>query len=217
MSTEPFRLAVLASGRGTNFEAIAVRCAERDFPAEVACLVTDRPDAGAVAIARRRGIDVVTVEPGRRRARLADGAEARIVAECRRRGVSLVVLAGFMRILRADLLREYAGRIINIHPSLLPAFPGLRAPRQALEYGVRVAGCTVHFVDDTVDGGPVILQACVPVHDDDTEETLAARILEQEHRILVRAVERLARGALRVEGRRVLGAGDPPPFGKDDA
>ncbi len=217
MKSDRFRLAVLASGRGSNFEAIASRCAERDFPAEVACLVTDNPDAGAVKIAERYGIEVIHVERGTRRGRLADGAEEAIVDACRERSVDLVVLAGFMRILRGALLRAYAGRIVNIHPSLLPAFPGLHAQRQALEYGVRVAGCTVHFVDDTVDGGPVILQACVPVHDDDTEETLSARILEQEHRILVRAVERIARGALRVDGRRVRGAGDPPPFGKDDA
>ncbi len=209
MTPQRFRLAVLASGRGSNFKAIAECCRTSDFPAEVACLITDNRGAGAVDVANAHDIDVEYVEPGTKRGRLADGGEAHIVEVCRNRGVQLIVLAGFMRILRGAVLDDFAGRIINVHPSLLPAFPGLHAQRQAFDYGARVAGCTVHFVDRSVDGGPVILQAAVPVRDGDDVESLSARILEQEHRILVRAVELIARGRLRVDGRRVLGTEEP--------
>jgi len=206
VTSKRFQIAVLASGRGSNFNAIARKCSEENFPAEVACLITDRPAAPVVGLARDYGIPCRTVEPGSKKGRLADGEEERIVAWCQAAGVELVVLAGFMRILRGPLLEAYAGRIVNIHPSLLPSFKGLRAQRQALDYGVKVAGCTVHFVDASVDGGPIILQAAVPVHDDDDEDSLGARILAEEHRILTEAIERIASGGLRVEGRRVLGA-----------
>ena len=202
---------MLASGRGSNFRALAERCQDPTFPADVVCLVTDDRTAQAVAIAEEFGIPWHTVEPGERRGRLADGAEARIVRVCGEAGVGLVVLAGFMRILDGELLERYAGRIINIHPSLLPSFRGLNAQRQALEHGVKVAGCTVHFVDASLDGGPIVLQAAVPVLDGDDVDALRARILAEEHRILVRAVELFARGLLRVEGRRVLGT-DPAGF-----
>jgi len=206
VTPERAKLAVLASGRGSNFEAIVRRCQDRDFPAQVACLVTDNAHAGAVAIAHANGIVVETVTGGPRRGRLAPGAERRIVDVCRHAGAQWVVLAGFMRILRTDVLDAYRGRIINVHPSLLPAFPGLHAQRQALEYGVRVAGCTVHFVDRSVDGGPIILQAAVPVRDDDDEESLSSRIRKEEHRILCKSIELLAYGRLRLDGRRTKGS-----------
>jgi phosphoribosylglycinamide formyltransferase-1 len=166
--------------------------------------VTDNPSAGAVEIANQFGIPCHTVRPGSRRGRLAEGEEERIVTLCGEAAVDLVFLAGFMRILRGPLLAAYEGRIINIHPSLLPSFKGLHGPRQALEYGVKIAGCTVHFVDASVDGGPIIMQAAVPVLDDDDEDALAARILREEHRIVAEAVERIALGELRIVGRRVL-------------
>jgi phosphoribosylglycinamide formyltransferase-1 len=198
------KLGVLASGRGSNFRAIASSCAAADFPAEVACLITDKPSAACVGIAEEFGIAWHAVSPGGKKGRLADGEEERIVELCREAGVELVFLAGFMRILRGPLLEGYPGRILNIHPSLLPSFKGLHGPRQALEYGVKVAGCTVHFVDASVDGGPIILQASVPVRDDDDEDALAARILREEHRIVSEAIALVATGALRVEGRRVI-------------
>lgn len=169
----------------------------------VACLITDHADCRAVDVARDFDIPWHAVEPGTKRGRLADGEEERIVELCHGAGVDLVFLAGFMRILRGPLLEGYAGRILNIHPSLLPSFKGLHGPRQALEYGVRIAGCTVHFVDATVDGGPIVLQAAVPVLDDDDEDSLAARILEQEHRLVTEAIELVATGRLEIDGRRV--------------
>jgi len=161
-----------------------------------------------VAVAEELRVPWHHVDAGEKRGRLREGAEAAIVAVLERSRVDLVFLAGFMRVLRGPLLERYAGRIMNIHPSLLPSFKGLHAQRQALEYGVRVAGCTVHFVDASVDGGPIILQAAVPVRDEDDEATLSARILSEEHDAVARAVALFARGALRVEGRRVLGAAD---------
>jgi phosphoribosylglycinamide formyltransferase 1 len=201
-------VAVLASGRGSNFRALAERCQDTTFPAEVACLITDDRSADAVAIADAFGVPWFAVDAGEKRGRLKAGAETEIVAQCESARADLVVLAGFMRILEdaaGGLLDRFRGRVMNIHPSLLPSFKGLYAQRQALEYGVKVAGCTVHFVDASVDGGPIVLQSAVPVHDDDAVESLRARILAEEHRILVRAVELYARGRLRTEGRRVLG------------
>jgi phosphoribosylglycinamide formyltransferase-1 len=201
-------VAVLASGRGSNFRALAERCQDTTFPAEVACLITDDRSADAVGIAEHFGVSWFAVDAGEKRGRLKPGAEAELVGRCESAGVDLVVLAGFMRILEdvaGGLLDRFRGRVMNIHPSLLPSFKGLHAQRQALEYGVKVAGCTVHFVDASVDGGPIILQSALPVLDDDDVESLCARILAEEHRILVRAVELFARGRLRVEGRRVLG------------
>jgi len=203
VTSQRFKIAVLASGRGSNFKAIAERCSSPDFPAEVACLITDRPSAPVVAIAAEFAVPCHTVAPGEKKGRLADGEEARIVRICREAGVELVFLAGFMRILREELLDAYAGRILNIHPSLLPSFKGLHAQRQALEYGVKVAGCTVHFVDASVDGGPIVVQSAVPVEDDDDEDTLAARILREEHRIAATAIEWIATGKYRIDGRRV--------------
>jgi len=202
------RLAVLASGRGSNFKAIAASCRRDDFPAEVVCLVTDNAKAGAISVAEEYGIPCEYVDAGSRRGRLQDGAEEEIVRRLREYEVEFVFLAGFMRILRTELLSAFPGRILNVHPSLLPSFKGLHAQQQAFDYGVRVAGCSVHFVDDSVDGGPIILQEAVPVEDADSCESLAERILAAEHRIVPRAIELLASDQLRVEGRRVLGTDD---------
>jgi phosphoribosylglycinamide formyltransferase-1 len=201
-------VAVLASGRGSNFRALAERCQDKTFPAEVACLMTDNRSAGAIEIADAFGIAWHWVDAGEKRGRLKPGAESEIVARCESARADLVLLAGFMRILEdatGGVLDRFRGRVINVHPSLLPSFKGLHAQRQALEYGVKVAGCTVHFVDASVDGGPVILQSAVPVRDDDDAESLSARILEEEHRAVTRAIELFALGKLKVEGRRVLG------------
>ncbi len=202
-------MAVLASGRGSNFKALAERCRNAAFPAEVACLITDNRSAAAVEVAGSLGIPWHAVDAGDRRGRLQPAAEAEIVARCESARVELILLAGFMRILEdteGGLLDRYRDRVINIHPSLLPSFKGLHAQRQALEYGAKLAGCSAHFVDASVDGGPIILQAAVPVRDDDDADSLAARILEAEHRIVIRAVELFAMGRLRIDGRRVLGA-----------
>jgi phosphoribosylglycinamide formyltransferase-1 len=198
------RVAVLASGTGTNFKAIAATCQNEDFPADVVCLITDNPDAGALAIARNYGIPHHIIEAGKKRGRLPAEAEEKIVEICRNHEVELVALAGFMRILRGVLLDAYEGRILNIHPSLLPSFKGLHAQKQAFDYGVKIAGCSVHFVDRSVDGGPIIIQAAVPVEENDTADTLSARILEQEHRIYARAIQLFALKRLRIDGRRVI-------------
>lgn len=206
VTAQRLRLAVLASGRGSNFRAIAKRCRDDDFPAEVACLITDRPSSEAVAIAEEFGIPWHHVNKGKIKGRLEEGGEAEIVRICNDAGVGLIVLAGFMRILRDDVLDRFADRIINIHPSLLPSFKGLNGPKQALEYGAKVAGATVHFVDRSVDGGAIILQAVVNIADNDTVETLHAKIQKEEHRILCHAVELIAQDKLTIEGRAVKGA-----------
>jgi phosphoribosylglycinamide formyltransferase-1 len=192
---------VLASGRGSNFEAI-VRAAESGVvPAQVAVLVTDRPEARALDIARRHRIEAVYVDPRDHPGREAH--EKQVVTVLDERAVGLVCLAGYMRILSGSFVKHFAGRLLNIHPSLLPSFPGLHAQRQALRHGVRVTGATVHFVDEGVDTGPIVLQAAVPVRADDTEETLAERILAEEHRIYPEAIRLFAEGRLLVEERRV--------------
>ena len=198
------RLAVLASGRGSNFRAVVESCTRDDYPVEIAVLVTDNPKAGAIAIAEEYGIEWRQVQPGEKRGRLAPGEEERIVSILDEMGVDLVFLAGFMRILKGPLLDRFPNKILNVHPSLLPSFKGLEAQRQALEYGVKIAGCTVHFVDKSVDGGPIILQAAVPVENDDDFDSLAHRVLDEEHRIVCEAIRIVALGNYRVEGRRVL-------------
>jgi len=204
MAANRCKLAVLASGRGSNFQALVKACAREGFPVEVACLVTDNKNAGAVKFAEENNIPWKYIDAGTKRGRLQPGAEEEIVNVLENAGVELVFLAGFMRILRGPLLERYENRILNVHPSLLPSFKGLEAQKQALEYGVKVAGCTVHFVDASVDGGPIIMQAVVPVEDGDDFETLAARILAEEHRIGPEAVALVASGKYRIEGRRVL-------------
>jgi phosphoribosylglycinamide formyltransferase-1 len=198
---------VLASGRGSNLQAIIDRSLAGKINVDVAVVVSDVEDAQALERARSAGIPAVHVPPGRFRTKLTPEAEQRYVEVLDEHGVEVVVLAGFMRILHDDFLTRYAGRVVNVHPALLPSFPGLHGQKQALEYGVKWTGATVHFVDAGVDTGPVILQAVVPVMDGDTEETLSARILEQEHRIYPEALQLIAEGRLRVDGRLVTSTG----------
>jgi phosphoribosylglycinamide formyltransferase-1 len=194
-------VAVLCSGRGSNLQAILDACAGPGFPARVVLVLSDRERAPALDRAQRAGVAARFVNPKDFGDRAA--FEAALVAELERHGVELVCLAGFMRVLGSEFIRRFQGRIMNVHPSLLPAFPGLAAQRQALAYGVRIAGATVHFVDEGVDTGPIILQAGVPVHPDDTEEALSARILHEEHRLYPEAIRLFAEGRLDVAGRRV--------------
>lgn len=196
------RLGVLASGRGSNLQSIINAGEDGRLTSRVAVVISDNPGAFALERARRHGIPAHVARRGEQASKQA--FEREIVRLLREYRVDLVCLAGYMRIVTAVMLDAFRDRIINIHPSLLPSFPGLYAQRQALEYGVRFTGCTVHFIDEGVDTGPVILQAAVPVRPDDTEETLSARILEQEHRIYVEAVRLYERGKLRINGRRVL-------------
>jgi phosphoribosylglycinamide formyltransferase-1 len=198
----PLGLGVLASGRGSNLQAILEACARPGFPARVVVVVADRERAPALERARQHPVPAICLNPKDFGDRAAyDEALRRLLDEHR---IGLVCLAGFMRILTPGFVRAYAGRILNVHPSLLPAFPGLAAQRQALEHGVRVAGATVHFVDEGVDTGPIILQASVPVHPDDTEETLSARILVEEHRLYPEAIRLFAEGRLTIAGRKVI-------------
>jgi phosphoribosylglycinamide formyltransferase-1 len=196
------RVAVLASGRGSNLQSIVDATAHPEFPAEVVLVVSDRDGAPALDRARRHGIAAIVVSPAAYPHR--EGYDAALQALLEEHGVDLVCLAGFMRILGSAFVRAFAGRILNIHPSLLPAFPGLAAQRQALEYGVKIAGATVHLVDEGVVSGPIVLQAGVPVLPGDTEESLSARILAEEHRLYPEAIRLFAGGRLRIVGRRVL-------------
>ncbi len=196
------RLAILISGRGSNMVALADAAREgRISNAEVAVVISDQPDAAGLVKARERGLETLVIE---RRGRAREEHDREIVAALRACNVDLVCLAGYMRILSRVFLDAYRGRILNIHPSLLPAFPGLDAQRQALECGVKCTGCTVHFVDETLDGGPIISQRAVPVHDDDSLETLSARILAEEHRLYPEAVAFVVRGNYKIVGRRVV-------------
>ena len=199
--SERLRVGVLASGRGSNFRALAEAAERGRIPAAMVVLVSDRASAPALAIAREHGIEAVVADPKQHPSREAH--EKTVIGILEERRVGLVCLAGYMRLLSAGFVAHFAGRLLNIHPSLLPAFPGLHPHRQALEHGVRISGATVHFVDEGVDTGPVVLQAAVPVAPDDTEETLAARILVEEHRIYPEAVRLFAEGRLQIRGRRV--------------
>lgn len=200
-------LAVLASGQGTNFEALA-RAAERDaLGGRIAVLASDRPDAPALARARRLGIEALALPAGRFRTRLED--EAPWLEALRERGVEVVLLAGFMRRLHAPFLDAFRGRILNVHPSLLPSFPGLDAIAQAWAHGVKVTGCTVHLVEDGLDTGPILAQEAVDVREDDTLESLEARIHEAEHRLYPRAVRRFLTEPWRRDGRRIVFDGVP--------
>lgn len=199
-----FRLAVLGSSKGSNFAAIADGCAQGTIPAEIAVVVSDVAEAGILAQARQRGIQAEFIAPGKFRTKLDEEAEGRLVELLTGARINLVVLAGFMRILKGEFLRAFAGRVINIHPALLPAFPGLEAWKQALDYGVRVTGCTVHFVDQGIDTGPIIAQETVPVLAGDTAEKLHARIQEAEHRLYPRVIAALAAGKIAVKGRQTI-------------
>ncbi len=212
MTARPLPLGVLASGRGSNLQALLDKIASGSLDAVVKVVISDVGDAYALERARRAGVSAIFVDPGVSGGKAA--YERRIAGVLNEHGVELVALAGYMRICGTALLAAFPGRILNIHPSLLPAFPGLHVQRRAIENGARFSGCTVHFVDDGVDTGPIVAQAVVPVLDGDTEDTLAARILRQEHRVYPHAIRLFAEGRLRLEGRRVLV--DAPAPGIDD-
>jgi phosphoribosylglycinamide formyltransferase-1 len=196
------RIAVLLSGRGSNFEALADSIAAGRIPhAEIALVVSNREGAQGIEKARARGLETCVI-PSKGLER--EAYDELVVAALQEKNVDLVCLAGYMRLLSAYFVAAFPGRILNIHPSLLPAFPGLESQRQALEHGSKFTGCTVHFVDENLDAGPIILQAVVPIQDADTEATLSARVLREEHRIYSEAVRIVLAGRYRIEGRRVL-------------
>ncbi len=196
------RVGVLASGRGSDFQSLVDARDRGELDVDLAVLVCNVPGAPVLERAKRAGVPSVVVDH-RPFGKDRDAFEREVVLILREKRVDLVVLAGFMRLVSSYFVGEFPNRIINIHPALLPSFPGTHGQRDALAHGVKVSGCTIHFVDTSVDGGPIILQKAVPVLDDDTEETLAARILEQEHVFLPLAVRLFAEGRLQVEGRRV--------------
>jgi phosphoribosylglycinamide formyltransferase 1 len=199
-----FRLGVLGSGKGSNFVAIADACAEGRIPSEVVIVLSDVAEAGILERARERHIPSRFIPPGKFRTKLDDEAERTFVETLRAAEVDLIALAGFMRVLKGDFLRAFEGRMVNIHPSLLPSFPGLEAWKQALDHGVKVTGCSVHFVDAGVDSGPIIAQQAVPVLDTDTPETLHDRIQLAERELYPTAIGALARGEIAVHGRKVV-------------
>jgi phosphoribosylglycinamide formyltransferase 1 len=196
------RLAVLISGRGSNLQAIIDAVNDRTLDASISVVVSNREAAAGLQRARDAGIDTLFLNPKSFSDR--DAYDRALVGELQTRRVDLVCLAGYMRLVGEPMLAAFPQRILNVHPSLLPAFPGLDAQRQALEHGVRVSGATVHFVTDELDGGPIILQACVPVRADDTVDTLSARILIEEHRLYPAAIQKVLAGQCFIEGRRVL-------------
>jgi phosphoribosylglycinamide formyltransferase-1 len=195
------RIAILLSGRGSNFEAIADSIAEGRLDAEIAIVISNREQAPGLAAARTRGIPSLCIpSKGQDRAIY----DRQLLAELENHSIDLVCLAGFLRLLTPEFIHSFPQGIVNIHPSLLPAFPGLDAQHQALVHGVKITGCTVHFVDEHLDAGPIILQAAVPVLDDDTTETLSARILKEEHRIYSEAISLVLSGTLTIHDRRVV-------------
>ena len=195
------RLGILLSGRGSNFEAIAEQVAERRIDAQIAIVISNRAEARGLEAACRRGLKAVCI-PSKGLDR--EAYDALLIKELRTNAADLVCLAGFMRLLSASFVRAFPQRILNIHPSLLPAFPGLDAQKQALDHGVKVTGCTVHLVDEFLDSGPIVLQAAVPVLDDDTVESLSARILVEEHRIYSEAIRIVLGGQFHIDGRRLI-------------
>ena len=193
------KLAVLCSGRGSDLQSIIDAINAKKFSAEIEVVITDKPNVQALTRAENAGIKNICVDRKLFSSRADFEAEIlKYLAE-----IDLVVLAGFMRILSPEFVKKFSGRLMNIHPSLLPSFPGAHAHRDVLAYGVKVSGCTVHFVDEGTDSGPIILQSAVEVLDDDTEETLAARVLEQEHKIYPQAIKLFVEGKLKIEGRKV--------------
>ena len=194
-------LGILLSGRGSNFEAIADNIDAGRLAAKVSIVISNRADAGGIESARRRGLHALVI-PSKGRQREEHDRE--VVAALRQASVDLVILAGYMRLLSPWFIQQFPQRILNIHPSLLPAFPGLEAQKQAFDYGVQVSGCSVHFVDEHLDHGPIIVQRTVPVLPDDDEHTLAARILEQEHKAYTEAIRIVIEGNYRIVGRRVV-------------
>jgi phosphoribosylglycinamide formyltransferase-1 len=195
------RLGILLSGRGSNFEAIADSVQAGRIDAEIAVVVSNRPGARGLEVARERRFDAVAI-PSQGLDR--EVYDRMVVAQLQERAVDLVCLAGYMRLLSAYFVRQFPLRILNVHPSLLPSFPGLEAQHQALDHGVKISGCTVHFVDELLDAGPIVIQRAVPVLDDDTAESLSARILEHEHQVYTEAIRIVLSGNFRIVGRRVL-------------
>jgi phosphoribosylglycinamide formyltransferase-1 len=204
--TAPLRVAVLASGRGSNLQAIIDAIEAGQVQAQIVAVISNKKDAVALERARKHGLVDIFVDPkplaGRPDSR--EAYDQSLLKILQQHEVELVLLAGYMKIVTAVLVNAYANRMMNIHPSLLPSFPGLDVQKKAIDWGCKLAGCTVHFVTEGVDEGPIIIQAAVPILDDDTPETLAARILVQEHKIYPRAVQLFAEGRLQVDGRRVL-------------
>jgi phosphoribosylglycinamide formyltransferase-1 len=208
-----FRLGVLGSGKGSNLAAIADECASGAIAADVTIALSDLPDAGLLARARERGIPARFIPPGTFRTKLDDIAERTYIAALKEAKIDLVVLAGFMRVLKGEFLSAFEGRVVNIHPSLLPAFPGLEAWKQALDHGVKVTGCTVHLVDQGVDSGPILAQQAVPVMDNDTPESLLDRIQQAERVLYPSTLAALAQGRIVVRGRRSFRNDLPPKLG----
>ena len=202
--SKTYRVGVLGSGKGSNFAALADAIGRGEVPAHVAIVLSDVENAGILQHARDRGLRAEFVAPGKFRTKLDEEAERLYISKLQESEVDLIVLAGFMRILKGDFLRAFHERVVNIHPSLLPAFPGLEAWKQALDYGVKVAGCTVHFVDQGVDSGPIIAQETVPVLDGDTAATLHDRIQQAERRLYPRVIAGLAKGEIQVKGRQTI-------------
>ncbi len=195
------RLGVLASGRGSNFQSIIDAINSKRLKAGIAVLITDNTSAFAIERAKKHGIEYLVIRPKKYASK--ENYFIKIAKELKKRDVGLVVLAGFMRIVEKPLIDAFPNMIMNIHPALLPSFPGLHGQKQAVEYGVKISGCTVHFVDKGVDTGPVIIQAAVPVFQNDTEETLSERILKLEHSIYPEAIKLFSEGRIEIKGRRV--------------
>jgi phosphoribosylglycinamide formyltransferase-1 len=198
------KIGVLGSGSGSNMQSIVDAIAAGTLDARVVCVLSDVAGAGILARAERQGIPCQYIDPAPFKTKLEGVAEQRAIDVLRAFGADTVVLAGFMRVVKPALLKAFPLRVLNIHPALLPAFPGLAAWRQALAYGAKVTGCTVHFVDEGIDSGPILVQRCVPVLDDDTAESLQARIQVEEHQAYPEALRRVASGRLSIEGRRVV-------------
>ncbi len=196
------KIAILLSGRGSNFEAIYRAIEEGKINAEIGVVISNKEDARGLLRAKEFGLETLFLNPKEFSSR--EEYDLKIAEEIEKRDIDLICLAGWMRILTPPFVQRFRNRIMNIHPALLPSFPGLEAQKQALEYGVRFSGCTVHFVNEEVDAGPIILQAVVPVFQNDTVETLSERILKEEHRIYPEAIRLFVEGKLRIEGRRVI-------------
>ncbi len=199
-----YKVGVLGSGRGSNFVSIADSCASGKLPAQVAIVLSDVPNAGILEHAKNRGIKAQYIQPGRYRTKLDETSEKEYIRALQAADVDLIVLAGFMRILKGEFLKAFPMRVINIHPSLLPSFPGMEAWKQALDYGVKVTGCTVHIVDQGIDTGPIIAQRVVSVLDDDTPETLHRRIQESEWSLYPEVISGFAKAEISVSGRKVI-------------
>jgi phosphoribosylglycinamide formyltransferase 1 len=199
--TAPKKLGILLSGRGSNFEAIADSIQAGKLRAEIAIVISNRADAPGLEAAKRRGLNAVLIAS---KGRVREEHDADVIAALHHAQVDLICLAGYMRLLSPHFIQAFPNRIVNIHPSLLPAFPGMDAQKQALEYGAKVTGCTVHFVDEHLDNGPIILQKTVPVLDEDDVHTLSARILEQEHTAYSEAIGLVLSGEVEIQGRAVV-------------